>query len=188
MLALLNLARLEESVELSKRIIEATHGDTDVDYIFLGVTYWMMGKRSDAVTVWMDGEEAKYTDLAGGVEIPLLEYYAAMRLRDSTLEERSTVALRGKYSRGPWPFPLVGYILGEVDANGVLGAVSSIPALKAKQICQASFYFGVRKLRESDRAAAKHHFVESVGQGPVTLTKQEYYLAKYELTSARVDV
>jgi tetratricopeptide (TPR) repeat protein len=185
-LALLNLNEFEDAIELSKRIIQLRSGDTDSDHIFLGDALWLSFRHAEALRAWQDGTQSEYRDAAGGLEITLLQYYAAVRLGDAQLLSKCEVSLRDIHRRASqiWPSPLSGYLLNRTSAGELSSVMSASPILKAKQICQASFYFGVVAWRQFGRPAAKPFFADATSQGVVTLTKQEYYLARHEVSEA----
>ncbi len=181
-LALLCLGNLNESILTSQAIIKATNGSTDSDYIFQGVALWLQNKHSEALASWKDGMRCRYTDAAGGIESPLLLYYGATRLADPTLAADAVKILKAKIGKsiGPWPAPIAAYILKRMTSDEVMMAMSQNAVLKAKQLCQSLFCFGIRALETGDSAKASVFFREAAGLEPVTLTRHEHYLAKNE--------
>ncbi len=184
-LARLNLGDIEGAIEWSQRAVRISNGDTDSDFIFLGVSYWASGKRVEALSAWRDGMPSAYTDAAGGLEPILLQYFAAVANQDKALvQSLRTLLKKRQFQRSPnWPSPLAGYVLKETDLETLSRSMSSSPIMRAKQICQASFYSGVAAWEALGKEQAKPFFLEAVAQGPVTLTKQEFYLAKHELSA-----
>src|SRR6266702_2666172 len=49
------------------------------NYAMAGIPRWILGRRQEAVSVWKKGIGSQYADAAGGMELPLLLYYAAVR-------------------------------------------------------------------------------------------------------------
>jgi hypothetical protein len=71
-LALLQLHKYDDAVALSEYIVDKDHGESDYDFQFMGTAKWLSGKRDSSVAIWKSALETKYTDAAGGVEVPLL--------------------------------------------------------------------------------------------------------------------
>ena len=44
-----------------------------------GMARWILKDRTEAVRIWQEGLDYDYRDAAGGVELPLLSFYAAVR-------------------------------------------------------------------------------------------------------------
>lgn len=181
--ALLNLGRLEEAGELCRDIIRCRHGDTDTDFIFLGVSQWLLGHFDSAVATWRDGAATKFTDAAGGVEVPLLLFFASVKTSQDSLRIQSLDELRKlckSSASANWPGPIAGYVLGDLSEEKLESSMSQHPLLRAKQACQSAFYIGVRRLLEQDEAGFRQAMVACTNHGPVTMQKQEYYLGKAE--------
>jgi hypothetical protein len=187
-LALLNLGELQSAIDLSKRVIQIRNGDTDSDYIFLGVAFWLCGRHVEALRAWEDGMRCDYKDAAGGLEVLLLRYFAAVKLRNTQLLSACEGLLEKKYPNvvQVWPGPIASFLLKMTSAEGVCSVMSASSIVKSKQTCQSSFYFGVAAWQQSGSEAAKPFFLDATRQGVVTLTKQEYYLAKHELSQIAV--
>lgn len=186
-LALLNMGETKQALDVSEHIIRMTGGDTDMDYIFLGVAHWLRGETRDAVVAWKNGMDSDYTDAGGGVEILLLRYFAAIRLHDPASEADCRIALSGCQSASSkiWPCPLAGYALGVVTEQDMMSAMSSVPELKARQLCQASFYRGVMRLRDGKVAEVTPFFLAATQCGPSAMLVQEFYLGQYEVNLTR---
>ena len=88
--ALLQLDKFDDTIRLSKQIIDLTKGSTDSDFIFCGVAHWLAREPESAIKVWKAGLSAKYTDAAGGVEIPMLLLFAAVKTRDKNSGRKLT--------------------------------------------------------------------------------------------------
>lgn len=182
-LALLNLHEYAEAAKLCEQIIDRVKGESDSDFIWLGVALWLSGRHTDASAAWRSGEKAKYTDAAGGIEIPLLLCFAASRTKNEALAANSTRWLKrvSKQSRAKaWPAPIGQYVLGTLDEPELRHLVSPNPLLRQKQMCQLEFYVGARLLASGDADGFRIRMKESCSQGPVSLQQHEYYLGKGE--------
>jgi len=183
-LALLNLAEYEQAATLSNFVVQGNGGDTDRDYIFLGVAHWLQGQADEAINAWRQATRTDYTDAAGGVEAHLLLSYAGVRNVLPALRRESILALE-VLSRAPvaknWPGPIASHVSGRINEADLRESISLQPVLHAKQTCQAAFHAGVMNLLHHDDFAFQERMREAAAQGPFSLTKQEYYLALREV-------
>jgi hypothetical protein len=181
--ALLNLGRYVEATQVCRQIISRTSGESDSDFIFLGVSCWLLEEYDEAVSTWQSAANTKYTDAAGGVEIPLLLLFASAKLQNEELKTQSLKELQTlcKKSTTSWPGPVANYVLGKLTEDDVRSKMSAQPVLRAKQACQAAFYFGVMRSMQQDTNGYRKCMQESCEQGAVSLMKQEYYLARAEI-------
>jgi tetratricopeptide (TPR) repeat protein len=185
-LALLNLNQHAQAVALSQNIIERNNGDTDGDFIFLGVAHWLQGQNAQAIEAWRRATRTDYTDAAGGVEAPLLLLYAGVRTGLPALQEeamRILDALLPAPAIKNWPGPIARHMSRHLTESGLRETISSQPVLNAKQTCQAAFHAGVMHLLDANLSVFQERMLEAAGQGPFSLTKQEYYLARGEIES-----
>ena len=53
----------------------------------IGVALWWLRRTDEAIAAWRGGLDAKYTDAAGGVELPSLLLFASIRTADPALEK-----------------------------------------------------------------------------------------------------
>jgi hypothetical protein len=185
--ALLCLWRHQDAVDICEEIIRRQQGDTDSDFIFLGVSLWLLRQLKKAITTWESASQTVYTDAAGGIEVPLLLFYAGVRCEDPLLREQADRQLRKLGKRkaaGNWPGPIAHFVLNELSEQQLLEKTSKQPLVRAKQRCQAAFFRGVVRLLNDDQGGFLACMQESVTQGPTSLMQQEYYLANGELQSA----
>jgi hypothetical protein len=183
-LALLNLDQHAQAVALSDDIIERNNSDTDSDFIFLGVAHWLQGQNEQAIAAWRRATRTDYTDAAGGVEAPLLLFYAGVRNGMPALRQEAEGILQELLPTtaiSNWPGPIAQYVSGQFTESGLREKVSSQPVSNAKQSCQAAFYVGVMHLRDDNVPAFQQRMHEAAAQGPFSLIKQEYYLARGEI-------
>jgi len=184
--ALLCLEKYDEVIRLSNDIIIKANGESDGDFVFLGVAHWLLGRYRDAVTVWERATDTKYTDAAGGVGIQLLLFYASVKLQDDKLKAcalKQLQTLCKHPTANNWPGPLAGLVLGKLQEADVRSKMSKQPILKARQTCQAAFYIGTMQIASQDMHGYIEHMRESCGQGGACLLEQEYYLARDEVMS-----
>lgn len=158
-----------------------------------GVALWMAGRQQEAVETWTLGVESslagkvKYTDKAGGVTVGNLLFFAGVRLGNKDAIALATRLLRkrlkGKAS-SPWPGPVSQFLLGEITADAMVAAVSSVAKLREREMCQAKFYAGVLALSAGQNAAYLEAMREAAKFGSVSKLEAEYYLALHEEKNA----
>ncbi len=186
--ALLSLRRFEEAAALCREIIrQEARTAGEYTLTFLGVCYWLQGKRDEAVASWKEASIAPYADAAGGVESRLLLFYASVKCADAALRKEAARELRQLCRRSRadnWPGPVGRFVLGEVAEEQLLTKVSPESPLRDKEMCQAAFYIGVVHLMNGNEQGFRESMALSANQDPVSLSKQEHYLAKAEYASA----
>lgn len=186
--ALLSLKRYQDAVELSRQIIEKTTGRSDSDFIFLGVSQWLLGDRNGAVESWESATGTEFTDAAGGVEVPLLLFFASTFMDRRELSNRAILRLRQLCKRArssSWPGPLASFIVGKTGEAELLSALDSEPSLHSKQFCQAAFYMAVLRKLSGDLDGYDKLMKNSCSQGAVTRSVQEYFLADWAQSQSR---
>jgi hypothetical protein len=187
-IALLQLDKLDETILLSEKIIRLNAGSTDSDFIFLGVARWLKRQPVLAIEVWKTGLKSKYTDAAGGVEIPMLLLFASVRMLDKKLEKEATnllkKACRTKRTMN-WPGPLAQYLLDLISEAEMRSRIDAQPILYEKQSCQADFYAGLKRHTSGDEVGFQERLESCIGHGIVCSFKAETYLAKGELNVLR---
>jgi lipoprotein NlpI len=183
-LALMNLNRYEEVIQLCHLLIEAEHGESSTDFKYAGIAHWFLNQHKEAIELWRKSKNTKYQDAAGGVTPALLLLFASLKLQDTKLEKEAVSLLKKKAKSKllvNWPGPLANYMLSEIDEENLLKQINEQPSLKARQTCQALFYIALNKLKSSDVPSYHDLLRRCVSQDPVSRLEQEYYLAKGEL-------
>jgi hypothetical protein len=181
-LALLHLERFSDAVSLCRALMTMEGADSDDEFIFCGVAYWCLNKADEAVRIWNEGTKRTYTDAAGGLAIPLLLYYAAIRMNDSALGKSARAAVKARCRTrrsNNWPGPLGLYALGELDDTELQDRVTTVPILRDRELCQANFWTGVRH-SSADIERGREYMRKAISFGPSSYLEHEYYLAKGE--------
>ena len=149
----------------------------------------MAGRGREAVETWSAGVEAaladtvRYGDAAGGVTIGNLLLFAGVRLDDKYAVPLATRLLRKRLKTkqsAAWPGPVSRHLLGVVSETEMLAAVSNVPVLRDRQLCQARFYVGVRALSVGNKDIYFEAMHEACEFGRVAKLGAEYYLALHE--------
>lgn len=182
--ALFQLERYEECIYLSKEIISLRNGETDSDFVFLGIAYWILGKELEAIGTWKEGENSKFTDGAGGIESQTLQYFASIKRSDKELQsqvlKKINKILKGKRSFN-WPGAIGRYLSEGWDDEKLLSYVMGIPILKERQLCQAYFAIAIKRLEEGSISEYQRNLEISTSFGANAYLEKMYYLAKGEL-------
>jgi len=170
--------------ELSNKIIEIRKGETDSDFSFLGIAYWLLSREKEAIAAWKMGEKSKYTDAAGGVELQIFLFFAAVKTSDQKM--KITVVKRIKRLIGlkkafGYPAILGAYLLGEVNKIDLLSSVSNVDILRERQLCQIGFVFAIKDLEMNNIELYNDNLKTSISYGSKSYLEQMYYLAKGEL-------
>jgi hypothetical protein len=184
--ALFHLNLFEEAIELIKYIIRQTNGDTDTDFIFLGAAYWALNDTGQAIHEWQSGEKAKYSDPAGGIDLQTILYFGSLKIGDDKLKlstEKKINRLMKPKAAVNWPGPLGTYLLNDLSDSTLLSYISATPILRERQLCQANFAIGVKKLKEKKINDFKAKFTKAISYGPPSYLEQMYYVAKIEINS-----
>lgn len=162
---------------------------TACDGVRSGVAQWMAGRHQEAIATWFAGVEARlagtvqYGDAAGGVTVGNLLFFGGVSLGLSDAITSATQLLRKRLrtkQSAAWPGPTSRYLLGMISESEMLAAVSAVPILRERHLCQARFYCGVRALADGDRAKYLESMREASKWGRVAKLEEEYYLALHE--------
>jgi tetratricopeptide (TPR) repeat protein len=159
----------------------------------VGVAHWLAGRESEAVAAWQDlvlaieRGKIQYTDGAGGVESACLLWFAAVCLGQATLLKLARRVLKAKvktklgrnWSIDNWPGPIAMFLLGELDEKELRDRIIAVPIARARELCQAEFYIGVRALQLGDTLAARRAFRRAAKLDAAKI-ENELYLAKRE--------
>jgi tetratricopeptide (TPR) repeat protein len=181
------LHRAQDDFEAAERT-DTTRGDSY--RLRIGAVEWIRGMETEAEQTWesvvqdLNGNAITYTDAAGGVQAPCLLWFAGMRLENGRLCEIATESLKRtlKSKRTSiWPGIVGQLVLGRTVASSVRAAVSSVPILRERQLCQAEFYIAWCALQDHRRKDCWQALRRSA-QLNAALLENEFYLARHELS------
>jgi tetratricopeptide (TPR) repeat protein len=157
----------------------------------IGVALWWLRRTDEAIAAWRGGLDAKYTDAAGGVELPSLLLFASIRTADPALEKDARGRLRKRWrtkqARSAWPGPVAGFLLGNIGEEEFLSVRPWANAvMDARRACQAHFWAGVQRLRASDQNGFLAGLLEAVSDDDpehsiAIRLESEYWLAQAEI-------
>jgi hypothetical protein len=182
--ALLHLRKYEELTELSSELIKIRNGETERDFVYSGIGYWALNEKQKAIEIWKQGESAKYTDAAGGIEIPIILYFAGIKLKDENLKKESLQKLKKLLKSKAainWPAPIGTYIIDKITKEELLTKVVNIDILRERQLCQAYFVIAIKELDKGNVDGYKQNLTECVNFGVKAYLESMYYIAKGEL-------
>ncbi|WP_035301892.1 hypothetical protein [Clostridium sp. DL-VIII] len=180
--ALLHLKKYQDVLDNATELIKISNGRTDTEYIWAGIANWFLGNYADAVEILKKGLKTKYTDAAGGVEIPALLYYIAVRSNDKKLEKEAIALLKKRCkSKVSLNYPgfIAGYILDRIDDNELLNSYASFKELKRRILCKAYFYIAVRNLKNGDEEMFYENLKKCIENE--SYLEYEYFIAIGEL-------
>jgi tetratricopeptide (TPR) repeat protein len=164
--------------------------DNDGYSIFMGITLWWLNRFNEAIVIWKKALSAKFTDAAGGVEIPALLLFAAIRLSDHVLEKEATILLRKHWKpklNMIWPGPIAGYLLGKLPEKAFLVTQTfADPILESQRRCKAHFWVAINAFRTQNLKKYFKHLRSVIKDPPkghflAVVLEQEYWLARAEL-------
>ena len=188
---LLALGRPEEA-PADFRLAARLQPDSDAAPARSGVALWGLGRRAEAAAAWRAATGMAYTDAAGGVEIPALLTFAAVRLGDMALAGAARALLRRHWRprlARQWPGAIAGLLRGKLDEASFLhGQTFLHPILAARRACRARFWVAVQRERAGDRSGYRHHLRlalegEEDPARRALLLEHEYWLAKSALAA-----
>jgi lipoprotein NlpI len=126
----------------------------DVFYEMAGVAKWCSDEQDEAITEWQAGLKSEYTDFAGGALCPLLLFFASAIRQDVVMRQHAKAlltALAAKPRITSWPGPIVRFILGHVDKEGLRQlCISDRPNATDLNLWLANFYIGIYALTQDD--------------------------------------
>lgn len=182
--ALFHLSNYNEALTLAEKVTQLRNGETDDDFISSGIALWALNKREEAIIKWKQAEKAIYTDAAGGVELQIILYFAAIRTNNEALKQETIKKIKKllKSKRAiNWPAPLALYILGNLLEEQLRSYIVEVPILKERQLCQSDFVVAIRELENNEMESYKSKLQEATSYGSSAYLEQMYYLAKGEL-------
>ena len=176
------------------------------DYAFLGICHWYLAQPDSAIAQWRAGLSAPYVDAAGGILLPILLFYAGVRLGEGQLEKEAQRLLRAHWRKfvrrikrrqdaalimprnfadpelWNWPGPIVPFLLGQEDSTWLLHQARKTDAetLALRHECQAHFAIAVNALQNGNRDLFVAS-MESCARNPKGLLEEEHYIARWEM-------
>jgi hypothetical protein len=116
--AYLWLRRYDAAFEHFSEFSERHPHHNVVTYGMAGTAKWCLGDSGSAVEQWREGLKCKFTDWAGGVDLPMLLYFASIA-RPVLVERCEARQILQKRLANPlatrWPAPLGHYMMDEID-------------------------------------------------------------------------
>ena len=184
--ALFHLKKYQEIIHLSEALIEIEKSEysSESDFISLGIANWLLGDELKAIEVWQNGQNCIYKDAAGGIEIQVFLYFAAVKTKNDKLKLTVVKAikkiLKSKRSVN-YPGPLGHYLLNDITERQLSSYVVNVPILRERQLCQAHFVAAIKILETGDTEGYYRKLKASISYGSPSYLEQMYYLAKGEL-------
>jgi tetratricopeptide (TPR) repeat protein len=173
----------EAAKKVLDRMINEPPGDS-FTHALAGISRWMLGECREAALVWEKGLDCDYQDMAGGMALPLLLYYAAARkpkAYDISKAKRLVKNALQRPAAENWPGPIGVFLLGKLDSTELLRLADSEHRIVTnQQTIEADFYIGVKAYERRDHK----RFLQAMkkcASGKDWETISEFYLARFEL-------
>jgi len=154
---------------------------------FVGVCCWLQGSKEEAVVQWIDGLDAEYADVAGGIQLPLLLFFAAVReptsISAGQVKSFIQTKLRHPWS-SKWPGPLGRYVIGEMsfdEINRLTASHDENVALQ-RRMC-LDFYTALLSLADQHDLKSFRERMNDCSQSVRCVLRPEWHLARFEANS-----
>jgi len=183
-MALFHLGKYQDVVELSEKLILLRNGETDSDFLHLGIAYWALNRTDEAIDIWQQSERCMYKDAAGGIDSQILLYFAGVKIKNEKLRidasKKIKKLLRSKRSIN-YPGPLGHYLLDEMSEEELVQYVAQVPILRERQLCQAFFVSAIKSLEFGQIGDYYSGLKKCISFGSKAYLEDTFYLAKIEL-------
>lgn len=174
------------AAEVLVEVLSLKHAGTYY-FALAGVAQWISGEPDQGVSLWKAGRTAGYADAAGGMELPLLLYYASVRnpkLVTLTQANRQVKQQLKHPWASSWPGPLGAFVIDEISEKKIHElAVFKHEQVTRRQTLQVEFYVGVKaeQLGDHGKFASQMKLCASSAECE---SETEFYLARHEAGSA----
>lgn len=181
--ALMHLRRFHQVIKLAGELIILENAASSFDFKISAIAHWLINERTQAIDLLLKAEKCLYQDAAGGIEVKVYEYFAAVKMGDDKLKRSVTNGIKKtlKNKHSPWPGPLGNFIIERYSQEEVLSFVSSTPILKERHLCQANFVFAIKELESGNQTAYLQRLRDSIAGGSFAYLEGMYYLSKGEI-------
>lgn len=183
--ALFHLRKFKNIIDLSTKIIQINTGNTDADFISLGIAYWAISDQKNAINAWNNAQCCMYKDAAGGIDVQVYLYFASLKTKDDKLKvnvlKNLKKILQSKMSIN-WPGPIGHFLLGELTNSELFSYITDVQILKDRQLCQAYFACAIKMLDLGELDAFYENLRYCTKLGSLAYLEYSYYLAMIELS------
>jgi hypothetical protein len=198
-IAMLCLGVPHEALQVFENIL-ASFPNSSRLHGWAGVACWLLENRNDAVQYWSAGLGCDYTDAAGGMDLPLLLYFAS--IMDSTLFEREQAMLMMRERLlfrefENWPAVIARFLVGDTTAEEAMrhavykeSVGQMVPwhqDVAQRNVTRVHFYMGVDCLSKDDYSGFREQLSLCV-QSPKCELVQERYLGAHFLRGRTSDI
>jgi hypothetical protein len=157
-------------------------------YASAGIARWLLDETDEAVKLWVEGLDCDYRDEAGGMELPLLLFYAAVRrpkaFRKSEAKKLIKEALKSSWATN-WPGPLGRLVLKEIDESQTRElAKFDHPFVESQNVNELEFYCGVLALEAGDETEFDRR-MQVCYETPGAEINNEWHIAHFEVLEKR---
>lgn len=173
----------DEAQKIYRQMIEK-YPVVDEGFQWSGVVNWLLDDYEQAVRLWRMGLDCSYRDAAGGMDLPLFLYFAAVRIPNiediNSIKQLIRKRLKSPWAQN-WPAPLGRFVIGkttEKDLREDLSVLVDEPAT-LEETARIDFYMGVAALKRGD----KESYLEALRRCAEAQNLEElceFYLARWE--------
>jgi tetratricopeptide (TPR) repeat protein len=153
-------------------------------YALAGLTRWLLGERAEAIATWERGLNCDFQDVAGGMTLPLLLFFAALRVPDLySIEHAKELVQKGTGHpwAHAWPGPIGLFVVGAIDQEQLTSAaVFEVDSVTRERLTQAEFYFALKALMEGREKWFREH-LKRCAEAKGCEVLEEVHLARHEL-------
>jgi hypothetical protein len=158
------------------------------EYALAGTAFWINGDHQKAISLWQEGEGSQYADASGGMELPLLLFYASARQPKLIPVEDVRSRLKKQLAHSwasSWPGPLGAYALDKISEKEVRDmAVFEQEEVTCRQVMQVEFYAGVKAAHQGDARKFKAQ-MKRCASTPGCELENEFFLARHEVSDRK---
>ena len=92
--ALFNLGRYTDVISLCEKLIEIRKGESDADFLHLGIANWILGNKEIAIDAWQRAQNSIFKDAAGGIDNQVLLYFASIKIGQDKLKSTTRKTIK----------------------------------------------------------------------------------------------
>lgn len=161
-----------------------------------GVAKWCLNKPEEGMAEWREGLRCEFTDWAGGVELPLLMYFASVARPDEFLKfraeaEKLLTKRAGSHLIRNWPGPLAEFVLSRIDESTLRNKCQQNDEVDTSLYHRLADFYVALKARASGDIAKWNATVRKIADtsGPEwsnhdfflgSVWSEEFFLARHE--------
>jgi len=152
----------------------------DVDYIYVGVAYWLLGEYTKATQMFMNSMILKLPYTSNIIIPPAIVYFASVYLKDEKIKKEAIKYLK-KFVKKKLPLAL--FLLNEINEAELLGSITDNSPLRSRMLCKYELYIATKYLENGGIAQFYDHLQKSIDTKKII--EFEYFIALSELNQKK---